>query len=121
MAARKRWSTTPGRSASTPPRCTSVAARKRTRAEQCPPLRRSCSSPPIGGEAGRGGIDDCAQPPLLTSPPIGGEEFEGLSPDAGLRPAARLALLPAGAQFQAAADRDLSAQDAGPGPRLGAG
>ena len=31
---------------------------------------RSCSSPPIGGEARRGGIDrHCAQPPLPASPP----------------------------------------------------
>jgi hypothetical protein len=34
----------------------------------------SYSSPLLGGEARRGGIDNRLQPPLPTSPPIGGEE-----------------------------------------------
>src|SRR5690349_13287637 len=36
----------------------------------------SCSSPPLGGEVRRGGIEGCAPPPLLASPPSGGEEQE---------------------------------------------
>src|SRR6185503_12312905 len=37
---------------------------------------KSSSSPPIGGEVGRGGYRHRVSPPLLTSPPSGGEEFE---------------------------------------------
>ena len=43
------------------------------------------------------------------------------APDAGLRRPARCALLPAGPQRQAPADRDVSARDARSRPRLGAG
>ena len=34
------------------------------------------SSPPLGGEVGRGGYRQSSRPPLLTSPPSGGEEYE---------------------------------------------
>jgi ABC-type uncharacterized transport system permease subunit len=34
------------------------------------------SSPPLGGEVGRGGNEDRAHPPLLASPPSGGEEVD---------------------------------------------
>src|SRR3981081_4130312 len=41
------------------------------------PIRFSCSSPPLGGEAGGGGYRQSSKPPHLTSPPNGGEEHEG--------------------------------------------